>query len=58
MLFIYTCVLIYHILVHKRVIQAIHKVVTERHKNLKCQIGRTAFSRQNVNWGVPSLKHG
>jgi len=29
---------IYHILVHKRVIQAIHKVVTERHKNLKCQI--------------------
>jgi len=49
MLFIHTCVSIYHILVHKRVIQAIHRVVTERHKDLKCQIGGIAFSRQNVN---------
>jgi len=45
----HTCVSIYHILLHKRVIQAIHRVVTEGHKNLKCQIGCTTFSRQNVN---------
>jgi len=49
MLFMHTYVLIYHILVHKRVIQAIHKVITEGHKNLTCQIGRTAFSFQNMN---------
>jgi len=49
MLFMHTCVSIYHILVYKRIIQAIHKVVTEGHKNLKCQIGHTAFSRQNMN---------
>jgi len=29
--------------------EAIHMVVTEGYKNLKCQNGRNAFSSQNVN---------
>jgi len=48
----HTCMSIYHILhilVHKRVMKAIHRIVTEGHMNLKCQIGCIAFSRQNVN---------
>jgi len=36
-------------LVHKRVIKAIHRVVSEGHKNLKCQNDRTALSRHNLN---------
>jgi len=33
--------------------EAIHRVVTEGNKNLKCKNGHNAFSRQNVNRGVP-----
>jgi len=39
---------IYHILVHKRVMEAIHTIITERHKNLKCQNGHNVFSHQNI----------
>jgi len=58
MLFMYIYVSIYHILLHKRVVQAIHSILSEWHNMLTCQKGHITIGRHNINWGVHLLKHG